>query len=153
MKLQDVIDNFNHELDARAEQAQKEDDAYAQRQSAEDLQQSVEAEGGERTQTEEQIQSEYQESVDTAQTEHVQSDEQYYQDHPSVRAEAGRVVASAAVVHAAAKTLHADGAKAGTFVAKDKDSPDILKPVKKKKKKQMRYDPRNPLTWDPRFRG
>lgn len=152
MKLSDAIENLNHELDARAEQAQKEDDAYAQRQSDEDLQRAVVAEGGERTQTSEQINTEYQKQMDAAEEEHEQSDEQYYKDHPSVRSELGHVVASSVVIHAAAEAL---GVTPTPALEKMPERPS--KPTKKAKpktkKKKMRYDPRNPLTWDPRFRG
>lgn len=149
MKLQDVIDNYNHELDVRAEQAQKEDDAYAKRQSEKDLQAAVAAEGGEVTQTEEQRNAEYQQSMDTAESEHVQSDQEYYRDHPSVRAEMGRAAASATVLHAAATSLGVSD----SVVEKPAEQTKTPEKPKKKKKKPLRYDPRNPLTWDPRFRG
>ena len=152
MKLSDAINNLNHELDARAEQAQKEDDAYAKRQSDEDLQRAIAAEGGERTQTSEQIDTEYQKQMDTAEEEHEQSDEEYYKDHPSFRSELGYVAASSTVIHAAAEALGV------TPVPTPEKTPErTSEPTKKSKpkakKKKMRYDPRNPLTWDPRFRG
>lgn len=152
MKLSDAIENLNHELDARAEQAQKEDDAYAQRQSDEDLQRAVVAEGGERTQTSEQIDTEYQQRMDTAEEEHEQSDEQYYKDHPFVRSELGHAAASSVVIHAAAEALGVTPASAPEIVP-ERSSEPTKKPKPKAKKKKMRYDPRNPLTWDPRFRG